>query len=198
MNKAIFLDRDGTINRDLHYLCHKEDFIFLPGVIKAMRSMQQAGYLLIVISNQSGIARGYYTEQDYTMLTNWMNYQLLLQQVVVDRQYYCPHHPQAIIEQYRLNCDCRKPGLGLFRKAISDFDIDLSQSYAIGDRLRDCQICEETSCKGFLIGNSESDEIVNAVKNHKYKRIRYADNLLSCTYYIQGIPDYDVKRGTET
>lgn len=188
MNRAVFLDRDGTINMDVHYICHKEDFIFLPGVIKAMQSMQQAGYLLIVISNQSGIARGYYTEQDFAILTDWMNYQLSQQQVVVDGQYYCPHHPQAEIKKYRQNCDCRKPSLGLFRKAISDFNIDLGQSYAIGDRLRDCQICEETPCKGFLIGNSESDEIIEAVKNHKYERIRYADNLLSCTNYMQGIP----------
>ena len=152
MSKAVFLDRDGTINVDKGYLYRISDFEFLPGAVDALRMLQNAGYLLIVITNQSGIARGYYTEEDFAVLTDYMKSELAKSGVNISGVYYCPHLPDAEVGRYRKVCTCRKPSLGLFGQAVHDFDIDLSQSYAVGDKERDCAICSVSECKGFLIG----------------------------------------------
>ncbi len=175
--KAIFLDRDGTINVEKDYLYKISDFEFLPGVIEALRMLQDTGYLLIIITNQSGIARGYYTENDYKKLNNWMLKELKKQGINITAAYYCPHHPEAKVDKYRIDCNCRKPKLGLYEKAIKDFNIDLSQSFAIGDKIRDCAICETTDCHGFLIADNEKTEVKEAVRFGKYKGVNYAANI---------------------
>lgn len=158
-NKAVFLDRDGTINVDKHYLYKIEDFEFLPGVIDGLRSLQEAGYLLIVVTNQSGIGRGYYTEADFHRLNDWMVQELKLHGVDITAVYYCPHLPDAAVEEYRIECQCRKPKLGMYYQAAEEWNIDFAQSIAIGDHLRDCEICRVEGCKGFLIGDTSSDTI---------------------------------------
>ena len=130
MNKAVFLDRDGTINVDKNYLYRVEDFEFLPGVIEGLKAFQKAGYLLIVITNQSGIARGYYSERDYEILTDYMRNELQKKGVFLTDVLYCPHHPDGIIPKYRINCECRKPKLGLFYQAINKWNIDIDKSIA--------------------------------------------------------------------
>ena len=153
MNKAVFLDRDGTINVDKHYLYKIKEFEFLPYAIEGLRILQQAGYLLIVITNQSGIARGYYTENDYHLLTEYMCSELERQDIHLADVFYCPHLSDARVKKYRYNCNCRKPELGLFYKAAKKWDIDFSYSWAIGDRERDCAICKKTACRGILLTN---------------------------------------------
>ena len=185
MNKAIFLDRDGTINVEKHYLYRQEDFEFLPGALDALKRFQDAGFLLIIITNQSGIARGYYSEEDFLKLNQWMIDTLKGQGVLITDVCYCPHLPNAPIEKYRKNCDCRKPKLGLFEKAISDYDINLAESYAIGDKIRDCAICEKTECHGFLIGNNEHTEIIEEVKGGMRNNICYAASLKDCADMIE-------------
>ncbi len=184
MNKAIFLDRDGTINVEKHYLYKKEDFEFLPGVIDALKQLQRMGYLLIIITNQSGIGRGYYTEEDFLQLNDWMVGYLKRQGVTVTDVYYCPHLPDAKVAEYRMDCECRKPKLGMYRQAVKDHDIDLSQSYAIGDKIRDCAICESTPCKGFLIGYNERPEVIAEVEQGKCENITYAKDLWECVEMI--------------
>lgn len=168
MSKAVFLDRDGTINVDKGYLYRISDFEFLPGAVDALRMLQEAGYLLIIITNQSGIGRGYYTEEDFAVLNEYMKSELLKSGVKISGVYYCPHLPNAEVERYRKVCTCRKPSLGLFERAVHDFDIDLSQSYAIGDKERDIAICSASACRGFLIGRDvaglhEAAEIITGV-----------------------------------
>lgn len=184
MNKAVFLDRDGTINVEKHYLHRVEDFDFLPDAVDGLRLLQKAGFKLIIITNQSGIARGYYTEEDYRVLNGWMLAELKRRGINIDAAYYCPHLPGAKIEKYRQVCSCRKPALGLFNQAVEDFDIDLAQSFAIGDKRRDCAICEMTACRGFLIGENEDVEILAAAKEGKYKNIRYTRDLLEAARII--------------
>ena len=156
-NKAIFLDRDGTINVDKGYVHKIEDFEFIPGVIEALRVLQSKGYLLIVITNQSGIARGYYSEEDFQKLNSYMISEFEKNGVVISDVLYCPHLPDAPIVAYRKSCNCRKPGLGLFEKAIDKWNIDLSRSYAIGDKERDLSICLNSECKGILFENNKLD-----------------------------------------
>lgn len=184
MNKAVFLDRDGTINVEKNYLYKKEDFEFIDGAIEGLKLLQDNGYLLIVVTNQSGIARGYYTEEDFKILNDWMLKELRRQGVRIEEVYYCPHHPEAIVEKFRINCDCRKPLTGLFKKAIDDLDIEIDSSWAIGDKIRDCSICETTGCKGILIERDERKEIIEKVKSGEYKNVRYANNLLDAAKII--------------
>lgn len=184
MKKAIFLDRDGTINVEKNYLYRIEDFEFLPGVIDALRQFQSSGFSLVIITNQSGIARGYYTEQDLQKLHEWMTDRLKAENIAVAAVYYCPHHPQARRMQYRQNCTCRKPAAGLFWQAAKELDIDFQESYAIGDRLRDCAVCGQTSCRGFLVGQQESPEIIKAVRDGKIPNVQYAKDLPECAEII--------------
>ena len=184
MNKAIFLDRDGTINVEKNYLYRIEDFEFLPGVIEGLRILQEKGFVLIIITNQSGIARGYYSVEDYKNLNNWMLKNLKEQGVYITDVYYCPHLPNATVPEFRLDCNCRKPKLGLFEKAAIDYNIDISRSYAIGDKLRDLSICNNSDCHGFLIGNNESVSIIESVKSDQIKNISYENSLLSCALRI--------------
>lgn len=151
MNKAIFLDRDGTINIDYGYVHNISDFHFIAGVIESLKSMYDLGYLLIVISNQSGIGRKYYTEEDCNRVFDYMVNFLDENGVKISKYYYCPHVDEDC-------CDCRKPGLKLFYDAIREFDIDVDKSFAIGDKIRDLTICFETPVKGILL-NDTSDNI---------------------------------------
>ena len=175
--KAVFLDRDGTIIKETGYLYKPKDVVFLPGAVDALCRLRAAGCALIVITNQSGIGRGYYKEDDYLALTHWLNAELEKQDARIDAFYACPHHPDAGIGQYRMVCGCRKPAVGLFERAVRDFGLDLNRCIAIGGRLRDCAICGSTACRGFLIGQTESPETLTAVKAGLFRNIRYAGDL---------------------
>lgn len=184
MSKAIFLDRDGTINVEKQYLYRKEDFEFLPGVLEGLQLLQDAGFLLIVITNQSGIARGYYKEEDFLKLNSWMIKEFFKGGINITKVYYCPHLPDAPIEKYRTKCNCRKPALGLFEQAIKEFNIDLSNSFTIGDKMRDCIISLSTSCRGYLVGNNEDNAVISEVQHGKFARIKYAKDLYHCALEI--------------
>lgn len=153
MNKVVFLDRDGTINEDYGYVFEIEKFKFIGGVIEGLKILRDLGYKLIVITNQSGIARGYYTEEDAIKIFDYMKEELLKENIVIEKVYYCPHIGD--------NCNCRKPKLELFYKAQKEFDIDFKESYAIGDKIRDLAICEKENVKGFLLNNEEKIENAN-------------------------------------
>ncbi len=184
MNKAVFLDRDGTINVDKGYLYRIEDFVFLPGAVEGLKLLQEAGFLLVIVTNQSGIARGFFSEDDFNKLNTFMLEELNQRGVHIAGVYYCPHLPDAKIEQYRMSCECRKPGLALFMQAVEYFRIDLSRSFAVGDRLRDCSICEKYMCRGFLIHSNVDEALIEQVKAGKITRVRYAEDLAEAARYI--------------
>ncbi|MDX8340929.1 HAD family hydrolase [Draconibacterium sp. IB214405] len=130
--KALFLDRDGTINVEKNYVFRIEDFEFIPGIFKLLKSYQNKGFKLFVITNQSGIARKYYTENDYFRLNDWMIQQFQKQGIEITKVYHCPHHPEITGE-----CTCRKPEPGMILQAIHEFNIDPVNSVLIGDKKRD-------------------------------------------------------------
>lgn len=169
MNKAVFLDRDGTINVDKNYLYKIEDFEYLVGVKEALRVFTDLGYKLIVITNQSGIARGYYSEDDYRRLSEWMESDLENDGICLSGQYFCPHLPDAENKSYAKECDCRKPNIGLFLQAIKEHDIDVDNSIAIGDKDRDIAICRTTqggNMRGYLVysDNENTDGNIHRIK----------------------------------
>jgi D-glycero-D-manno-heptose 1,7-bisphosphate phosphatase len=135
--RALFLDRDGVINVNHGYVHTPENFDFIDGIFDVCRQAQRLGYLLIVVTNQAGIGRGYYTEEDFLHLTEWMKQQFRQQGITIDAVYFCPDHPEHGQGQYRRDSDCRKPKPGMILKAIEQFDIDPSSSVLIGDKESD-------------------------------------------------------------
>ena len=136
MNKAIFLDRDGTLNIDYGYVHEIDNFKFIDGAIDALRELKKMGYMLVLVTNQSGIARGYFSEEQFLQLTEWMDWSLAEQDVDLDGIYYCPHHPEGKGE-YKEDCDCRKPKPGMLLQAIKELKIDPTQSIMVGDKVED-------------------------------------------------------------
>ena len=141
LSKAVFLDRDGVINVDHGYVSQLANFEFIEGSISAMRKLYQAGYKIIIVTNQSGIARGYYSEKTFLDLMAGVEKILRKNGVKISGTYYCPHHPEASLPQWRIACKCRKPASGMLEKAINDHQIDPTQSFMVGDKMSDIEAC---------------------------------------------------------
>ncbi len=139
MQKAAFFDRDGVINIDHGYVHQPEDFIWIPGVKEAARRLHEAGYLLFIVTNQSGIGRGMFSEQTFLRLDEAVRKEFARSGAPIAKTYFCPHHPQAAVERYRCLCQCRKPAPGMVLIAAQEFGLDLSQSVMFGDSVRDMQ-----------------------------------------------------------
>jgi D-glycero-D-manno-heptose 1,7-bisphosphate phosphatase len=137
MNKALFLDRDGVINKEVNYLYEIQKFEFIEGVFEACNFFQDAGYLLIVITNQAGIARGYYSEDEFNLLNHWMLKQFEDRAVKITKTYYSPFHPEHGIGKYRKDHWSRKPNPGMLFQAHKEFNINLSESILVGDKESD-------------------------------------------------------------
>lgn len=138
-NKALFLDRDGVINVDKKYVYKIEDFEFIDGVIETLRYFQELGYLLIIITNQAGIGRGYYSEEDFRILNEWMLTQFANKGVHISKVYYSPFHPEHGIGKYKRESFYRKPNSGMILQAQKEFDIDLAKSILVGDKESDIE-----------------------------------------------------------
>lgn len=139
LRQAAFLDRDGVINRDIGYLHRWEDFEFLPGALDGMRSLHEAGYALVIVTNQSGIARGYYTEADYQALTARLREAMQRAGCPPAGIYHCPHHPRGRVAEYSCECDCRKPQPGMLLQAAQDLRLSLADSFMVGDKQADAE-----------------------------------------------------------
>lgn len=151
MKKVIFLDRDGTINIEKDYLHKCEDFEFEKDVIEGLKKLQSLGYEFIVVTNQSGIARGYYTEDDLKKLNNYMKKLLKSEEIEILDCFYCPHHPEKGIGEYKKNCNCRKPNSGMLEEAAKKYEIDLKKSYMIGDKESDLLAGEKFGITPILV-----------------------------------------------
>lgn len=147
LNKAIFLDRDGTINVEKNYLIDPEDLVLLPGVGEALRRCREAGYLLIVVTNQSGVARGYFTAREVEDLHAHLQRKLLPYGIQIDAFYLCPHHP----EHGDGPCDCRKGEPGMLLQAAREHHIDLAASWMIGDKRSDVEAGINAGCRSILV-----------------------------------------------
>ena len=150
-NKAVFLDRDGTINEEVGYVNHLERFILLPKVSQAIRLLNQHGWKAIVVTNQSGVARGYFPESLVQQVHQKMEKLLESEEAHLDRIYYCPHHPDIGVPPYRQKCGCRKPATGMIEKAMKELALDLSQSYMVGDRGVDIEFAHQIGAKAVLV-----------------------------------------------
>ncbi|MEJ2252598.1 MAG: D-glycero-beta-D-manno-heptose 1,7-bisphosphate 7-phosphatase [Candidatus Lokiarchaeota archaeon] len=157
--KAIFLDRDGVINKEVNYLSNPKDFEFIPGSIKALRRLQEIGYKLIVITNQSGLARGYFTVETLNKIHNKMKRILRENNVILTDIFICPHHPDITGI-----CECRKPKPGLLIQAKQKYNIDLKNSYMVGDTLKDIQAGKNAGCKTIFVLTGHGEEEKEKIK----------------------------------
>ncbi len=141
-NKALLLDRDGVINEDYGYVSTIDRFHFIEGIFDLCKLALDKGYMIIVLTNQSGIARGYYNLENFQRLNEWMVAQFDKQSIPIRHVYFCPHHPEGLQPAFTKECECRKPRAGLFYQAAADYNLDLSQSIAIGDKERDMKAAQ--------------------------------------------------------
>ncbi len=176
-NKAIFLDRDGVINKEVGYLSSPDKFDFIDGTIEALKTLKQKGFLLIIITNQAGIARGYYSEEILISIHKKMNDILQQNDIILDGIYYCPHHPD-----YTGSCDCRKPKPGMIFKAKDEFNIDMKNSFMVGDTLNDIETGLNANCKTVLVltgyGAEEQKKIGNIKPDFIFQNLlEFAKNI---------------------
>jgi D-glycero-D-manno-heptose 1,7-bisphosphate phosphatase len=151
MNRAVFLDRDGTLCEEVGYLNHIDRFQIYPWTASALRRLNEAGLRTIVITNQSGVARGYFPESLVHQVHERLKTELSLHGAHLDGIYYCPHLPEAKLEPYRMACDCRKPGLGMIQRAAREHDIDLAGSFLVGDRDIDIETAYRGGMRAILV-----------------------------------------------
>lgn len=146
--QAVFFDRDGTLNVDIHYLHRPEDFVWIEGAKEAVKYVNDQGYLAILVTNQSGVARGYYPEEDVKKVFDWMNAELAGIGAHLDALFYCPHHPEGKVPAYTKVCNCRKPATGMIDKACAQYLIDRSSSYFVGDSDGDMECAARAGLTG--------------------------------------------------
>lgn len=179
MNRAIFLDRDGVIVEDLDYTYRIDQLKLIPGSAKAIKLLNENNFLVVIVTNQAGVAKGYFTERDVILFNESMREKLREHDAHIDAIYYCPHYPDAKIEKYKINCNCRKPKPGMLKKAEKKFDIDLIQSFIIGDRLSDIEAGKCVGCKAIMVLTGYGKD---EPKNDKIDRI--AQNLYGAVEHI--------------
>jgi D-glycero-D-manno-heptose 1,7-bisphosphate phosphatase len=158
--RAVFLDRDGTMNQEAGYLNRLDQLVLFPYTAAAVRLLNSSGFLVVVITNQGGIARGLLTDDFVAGAHRLIADRLAAAGATIDAFYYCPHHPLGVVEALRQPCECRKPQPGMFRRAAADLAIDLSQSFVVGDRWHDLEAGKAAGARGVLVrtGYGSTDE----------------------------------------
>lgn len=166
MRKVIFLDRDGTINVEKSYLHKWEDFEFEKNAIEGLKELKNLGYEFIVVTNQSGIGRGYYTEEDLVTLNNQMTEKLKEFGIEILECFYCPHHPEKGIGKYKVDCNCRKPNPGMLLEGIKKYNVDIENSFMIGDKKGDLEAGKKAGLKSILVLTGYGKKIEEEVKEN--------------------------------
>jgi len=168
MNKAVFLDRDGTVNEEVGYLTDLEKLRLIPGAGAAIKRLNETGFTVVLVTNQSGVARGYFPETLVHEAHARLNEMLDREGARIDAVYYCPHHPTAGNSRYTMDCDCRKPRTGLIDRAVKDLAIDIDHSYMVGDKWSDVELGQRAGVHAILVmsgfapddpGNKRSEKV---------------------------------------
>ena len=184
---AVFIDRDGTLNEQMGYINHPDRFRLLQGVAEAILLLNQNDFLAIIISNQSGVARGYFPIQLVHEVHGLMKETLKAKGARIDGVFFCPHHPRGSVPEFAIECHCRKPKPGLIEQACQAFDIDLSGSYMVGDRCLDIETAERSHLKGILVETGYGlGEIRYVLPQTHVKPLHIAGDLLGAVQWILG------------
>ena len=170
MKPIAFFDRDGVINVDIGYLWRKEDFSWVEGAPEAIRYLNEHGWHVVVVTNQSGVARGYYQEAEVVSLHEWINDCLGAQGARIDAFYYCPHHTEGSVVPYAQECACRKPNPGMLLQAFADFSATRERSFLIGDKESDMQAAAAAGIPGYLYRQGNLNEIIQNIASSLQNR----------------------------
>lgn len=180
-SKAIFLDKDGTLIEDVPYNVNPKSIRLVPFAYQGLQVMQNNGFKIFIFSNQSGIAKGYFTILDLEKVFKTIQKQLAPFRVKIDAFYFCPHHPEGVVKKYAKVCNCRKPKIGLLTKAQKDFNLDLKNCWVIGDILGDIEAGNRAGCRSVLVDNgNETEWLAGPLKTPDYK----AKDLLDAANFI--------------
>ncbi len=183
-NRAVFLDRDGTIIEDTHHLSHARDMKLINGAAEGIKLLNSAGFKIILITNQSVVARGYLTELELINIHRELENQLQSQGAYLDAIYYCPHHPTKGKGTYRVECDCRKPEPGMMRQAAEDHELKLKNSFVVGDKMSDLEAGFAVGCSGVLVRTGYGIEAEARLAGFEQRPHLIADNLLEASRWI--------------
>ena len=185
MKPAVFIDRDGTINEQRGYINHISRFILLPGVGQAIYLLNKNNYHVVVTSNQSGVAQGYFPVELVHETHELMKRELAKDNAYLDGVYFCPHHPNGVVSGYNKQCTCRKPGTGLIEEAASDLEIDMDRSFVVGDRWLDIEFARNAGLPGILVltGYGRGD-LEYVVPSKRTKPVFVADDLLKAVAWV--------------
>lgn len=182
---AVFIDRDGTVNEQRGYINHLSRFELLPGVTDAVKLLNKNNFFAIIVTNQSGVARGYYPLSLVHQIHELMTKSLGREGATIDGIFYCPHHPRGIVPEFTADCDCRKPKTGLVHQALKVFDVDMPNSYVVGDRYVDIELAIRLNLKGVLVktgyGLGEAEYIIPKMPE---KPNHVAEDLLHAVKWI--------------
>lgn len=182
MNRAVFLDRDGVITREPPHYAHSiSQLNLISKSAEAIRLLNEGGLIVIIASNQSGIARGYYREEDTELFNQVLKEKLAEEGARIDAIYYCPHLPEAKIERYRVDCNCRKPRLGMLTRAEKELNIDLKQSFMVGDKSSDIEAGKRAGCQTIMVKTGHGTE---ELQNNRIDCDYIADDLYGAVEHI--------------
>ncbi|HLA13080.1 MAG TPA: HAD family hydrolase [Pyrinomonadaceae bacterium] len=185
MTRAVFIDRDGTISEEVGYVNHLSRFRLFPYAAQAIRLLNDAGWLAIVVTNQAGVARGYFDEEMIQQVHQQLSAELQAAGARLDQIYYCVHHPSIGEPPYRLACDCRKPLPGLITRAAREFSIDLAQSWMVGDRYSDVELARNAAVKSaFVLSGYGRGEWEHQRESWRYQPDLVSENLLTAVQQI--------------
>ena len=194
-SKAIFIDRDGTLNEDVGYISDPKEFRLFDFAPEAVRLINNSGFLVIVLTNQSGIARGFLTEEILGRLHGKMESELAHRGARIDRIYFCPHHPEIGEPPYKVDCDCRKPKSGLILQAATEMDVNLKKSYVVGDRYRDMEMGQAVGATGVLVLTGFGrEEALTPPANRLQQPEHVAENLVEAVRWILNRENIDISR----
>ena len=182
---GIFLDRDGTINEEVDYVSLPDDLQLIPGSGDAIRQANELGFKVVVITNQSGIARGLFTEDDLAKVHHALTIKLQQHNAHIDAIYYCPHHPEFGNDQYKIDCDCRKPNTGMILRGAQKFNLDLKKSFVIGDRMIDMQTGNTVGATTILVLTGYGKGELGLCRSSNARIDYIAEDLLDAVQFIK-------------
>lgn len=184
LNRCVFLDRDGTINEEVSYLSRPDQLRLIAGAAEAIKRLNQAGLKVVIITNQAGIARGYFSEAALQQIHLELIKMFRAHDAHIDAIYYCPHHPTAGIGVYKIDCNCRKPKPGLLEKAARELNLDLRQSFIVGDKPADLEAGEAVGCRTILVRTGYGLESEKALAGGEFQPNHIADDLFEASRRI--------------
>jgi len=185
MVPGLFLDRDGTINEEVDFLSSPHHVRILPHAAEAIREANALGFKVIVVSNQSGVARGIFTEKELAEVNAKVLELLERDGAHIDALYYCPNHPDGTVAPYNIDSDCRKPKTGMLMRGVKEFNIDLSRSFMVGDRATDIQAGNNAGATSILVLTGYGKEQLNRIREENVPVEHVAENLLDAVRYIK-------------